>query len=610
MTFFDSILRKKTEDSPPPKATLSVSARLRVVAPAPPAQPKNVTPLRQQAGKGASPVAPAPVLATPVYRVIADLPPIYEVVSLKGEYAVAEKARETVCVLRINGSDSTYAVLATKDHFNAAAYIGLVERIKEGGGTLASCGIIDGPLLQLLYKGARKTADNVEEANKPIMRDIDNMATEAIKMGTSDIHIEKRSNGARVLFRVHQELELWTDSWDADYVMRMARALHTSADEDSKDVTFSEDGAMSVSRELKTLGIKVKLRVQLSPAYPDEGIDIVIRILRVAASAKVLQMRELGYAPEHIEMFEYMMSSPGGLTVVSGTTNSGKSTTLQTAMTGIRKESPGKKLISIEDPPEYVIEGVTQIPVARRKNAKEGDNPFASAMRNTMRMDPDVIMVGEVRDSESAELLVGMVQSGHKALTTIHTESGLGIVGRLRSMGVESDVLGARNFISGLIFQTLVRVLCKHCKVDYDPSLDYISPALHERIKHVREEHDTIFVEAVNTPENKNKCPHCKGRGITGLTVCAEMVVPDAKLLECIRANDMTKAHEHWRSKRKGKPKTSMIGATALEHGLLKMRQGLISPREVESALGLLHDFTQDSGLGSEETLDLLGITD
>lgn len=545
----------------------------------------------------------------PTYLQMSDLPPHTEVSSEKNNrYAVNRKTQESLFVLKLKGCDDTYSVIATKEVFGSAIYQGMVSRITDDGFKLRSCGIVDGPLIACVYKDNNDSSQLDEQDIKPIIREIDGLAIAALERNASDIHIEKRAGSANVKMRVNGRLEGYSDSWVPAYVLQMARALHTIADEDSKDTVFSPEGQLSVSRTLQPNGQRVKLRVQMSTAYPDEGLDIVIRVLKVAASANVMPLDKLGYSPEHLEMIEYMLSSPGGLTIVSGTTGSGKSTTLQTAMMNIRQSDMGLKLISIEDPPEYVLEGVTQIPVPRRRNAKADENPFTNSMRNTMRMDPDVIMIGEVRDQETATLMVSMVQSGHKVLSTIHTESALGVIGRLRSMGIDSDVLGARRFISGLIFQTLVPVLCNSCKVDYDPTLSHMSAGLHERIKHVKKPEDTIFVEALNTPEHPNTCKHCRGKGIVGRTVCAEMVIPDAKILECIRNNDMTAAHTHWRSLRVGKAPTSMIGGTALEHALLKMRRGDVSPQNVESALGPLYDFSLEGGAVGAEINNLLGL--
>lgn len=549
--------------------------------------------------------------APPLYRQLSDLPPHVAVVSGVGsDFALGSKQQESLFVLRLTEGDQLFAVIATKEMYGSALFKGTVARIEAAGGTVKHSGVTDGALITRMYRETAAQNEVAEGDIKPIIRDIDALVQAALDLDSSDIHIEKRASRGLVRLRVRGDLERYSDSWDGEYVMRMARALHAIADEDSKDTTFTVNGQMGVSRTLPS-GARVKLRVQVSPAYPDDSIDIVIRVLRVAAEAKVKSLEDLGYAPEHVAGFEYMLSEPNGLIAVVGTTGSGKSTTQQTCMAYIYERNPGSKLLSIEDPPEYVMHGVTQIPVARRRN--ETENPFIPMMKAAMRMDPDGVMVGEVRDSASANALVGMVQSGHKVLTTMHTSSALGAVPRLREMGVEASVIGDRGFISGLIYQTLVPELCDHCKRDYDPtSLEGgLTAAMHERIRHVIKPGDMLFVRAdsrPNSPDNPNKCRHCGGRGIKGRTVCAEMVIPDDTIRKCIRDDNMNQAYEHWRGLRAGKSADSMLGATALEHGILKMRRGDVSPVDVEKSLGLLFDFAKADVIAGE-TGDLLGLS-
>ncbi|MEJ6002644.1 GspE/PulE family protein [Paucibacter soli] len=492
--------------------------------------------------------------------------------------------RQHIFVLELATPENAFLIGATREHYGSAAFKSIQERISDLGGSVRQAGIADGALINRINREESEESSGSEDV-KPIMRDIEKLVFDAMEERVSDIHIETRGSGAMVRFRINGRLRKHSDSWTADYVMTLARALHTMADEESKSPTFNTDAQLSVTRELPN-GAKVKLRAQLSPAYPDGAIDIVIRVLMVDAKAQVRSLADLGYSSDHIAMLEYMRASPHGLIVIAGETGSGKTTTLQTIMHMIRSTDHGLKLISIEDPPEYVLEGVTQIPVARRRD-KPDENPFVAPMRNTMRMDPDVIMLGEIRDSITADLMTGMVTSGHKALTTIHTESALGIIGRLRNMGVDPDVLGARGFLSGLVFQTLVPTLCPHCKVEFESRPDLVAGPLGDRVRHVAKPGDTLFVES------ETGCKHCKFTGIVGRTVCAEMVVPDNVIREAIMAGDMRKAREHWRGLRDLDDQDSMLGATALDHAIQKMRRGDVSPISVESSLGLLHDFTR-----------------
>lgn len=592
-----NMLRRKGDTAESGKANQSTPpvARRAGAANAPTVK-ASVAPLRQPQQRS--------VVPPPVYKSLSDLPPYTAVASQDGgRFELGQNQRQHMFILELSGLKDTFAVITTKDHFGSASYKAALERIENAGCKAQSSGTADGALIVRVNKDQRE-AGGVDEKTNAIIKDIEKLAQAALESDASDIHIESRGSGVMVRMRINGRLQNYSDSWETDYAVQFGRALFSIADDDSKPTGWSTDCQMSVSRTLPS-GARVKLRVQVSPAYPDEGMDVVIRVLRVAASAKVKSLDALGYAPEHIEMLEYMLTSPHGLIVIAGTTGSGKSTTLQTAMQNIRKADLGRKLVSIEDPPEYVLDGVTQIPVSRPrdKNAPSGQqmNPFAAAMRNTMRMDPDVIMIGEIRDSTSAELMVAMVQSGHKVLTTIHTESALGIFSRLRGMNVQSDVMAGRGFISGLIFQTLVPTLCKHCRIDYHPGLEELPEALHERIRAVVKEGDTLFIES------EKGCEHCNQTGIAGRTVCAEMVIPDGTLRDYVLSNSLKEAHNHWRSQRAGKPADSMIGTTALDHAILKMRRGEVSPTAVEGALGLLNDFTLESAIVGEAG-DLLGL--
>ena len=579
-----------------PKQATPPGAQRRASAANAPTVKAPVAPLRQPQQRS--------VVPPPVYKSLSELPPHTAVASQDGgRFELSQNQRQHMFILELSGLEDTFAVITTKDYFGSASYKAALERIESAGCKTHASGTADGALIVRVNKDRREEG-GVDEKTNAIIKDIEKLAQAALESDASDIHIESRGGGVMVRMRINGRLQNYSDSWGTDYAVQFGRALFSIADDDSKPTGWSTDCQMSVSRTLPS-GARVKLRVQVSPAYPDEGMDVVIRVLRVAASAKVKSLEALGYAPDHIDMLEYMLTSPHGLIVIAGTTGSGKSTTLQTAMQNIRRADLGRKLVSIEDPPEYVLEGVTQIPVSRPKDksAAAGPqlNPFAAAMRNTMRMDPDVIMIGEIRDVTSAELMVAMVQSGHKVLTTIHTESALGIFSRLRGMNVQSDVMAGRGFISGLIFQTLVPTLCKHCRVDYHPGMEELPEALHERIRAVVKEGDTLFIES------ENGCEHCNHTGIAGRTVCAEMVIPDGTLRDFVLSNSMKEAHHYWRGQRAGKPADSMMGATALDHAILKMRRGEVSPTAVEGALGLLNDFSLDSAIVGEAG-DLLGL--
>lgn len=531
----------------------------------------------------------------PTYSSVSDIPTYSEVSSDKdGRFELTAKQREFLLVVKLEKAENTYCLITTKEYSGSAAFVGTLARIIKDGADVSEvdCGVSDEALIHTVYQRGRSGVAELDPATAPIAAAIDALVQDSIDRRSSDIHIEKRAEVASVRFRVYGRVQLFSDSWDPEYVMRFARAMYALADSDSKDTSFQPNGQFALTRKLPS-GVRVKLRVQLSTAYPDDGMDIVIRVLRVGATAKVMTPEELGYAPDHNAMIEFIVNAPSGATFIAGTTGSGKSTSLQTLMLNIRDSGRGLKLITIEDPPEYVLDGITQIPVVRRRDQDANLNPFAQAMRATMRMDPDVIMVGEIRDSESAALSVGMVQSGHKVLTTIHADSAFGIVARLVKMGLDAQTLAARGYLNGFMYQKLVPVLCPHCRVEYDPSCALPINGLHERIKYVTQPDDTIYLES------PNGCEHCNNLGVVDRTVCAEIIIPDEKILEHLREDNVPAAYKYWRSLRKGKHPTSMLGATALEHAVLKMRKGIVSPVDVELEFGMLTGhFIEDLGTG------------
>jgi type II secretory ATPase GspE/PulE/Tfp pilus assembly ATPase PilB-like protein len=283
-----------------------------------------------------------------------------------------------------------------------------------------------------------------------------------------------------------------------------------------------------------------------------------------------------------------MINKPVGVIIVAGETGSGKSTTLANAIRGVIRDNsrngvPEISVYTLEEPVETLIPGADQVPVS-------GKGAMAKAMRNVLRLDPDVIMVGEVRDQETAELMATAVQSGHKVLTTVHTSSALEVPGRLigQQLRLPLDLIASPNFIAGLIFQRLLPVLCEHCKrplqaTDLAHSGNLRDRELHERLKRVGAHKDnTLFTRGAG-------CPRCDNTGYKGRTVCAEVVLPDNTMLKHWAHGNLFDAIEYWRSIRESNnnPHSSQ-GRTALEHALSKMMAGKICPHDVEHGFGNL----------------------
>lgn len=435
-------------------------------------------------------------------------------------------------------------------------------------------------ILAIIYESgsSSKTSEEQLRAATKIQLDFDDLLRSAVDADASDIHIEVRRDEARVRFRKNGSLYQFKP-WPVRYARTMASVIYQVI-ADEKDTTFDDAKPQDaiIDRELSE-ALRLRVRLATIPAYP-AGFDMIMRLLKMGQNGKRVSLDKLGYEKRHLSHIRRAVAKPVGAVIMAGTTGSGKSTSLNSMLGEKIELYEGRiKVITVEDPPEYLLVGATQVPVVRsRSQAKAGDaavNPFASVVRAAMRSDPDILMVGEVRDEASAELLIHAVQSGHQVFTTVHASGGIDIIARLRSNGVSDDVLGGQNFISALIYQTLLQKLCPDCSYDVD-----------ELQKRVKNDQDEEFVERIHKymhPSlkktlrftNNDGCPNCTA-GLIGRSVAAEVILPDTYMLKCFRDRRDSDALMHYR--RKG-------GKIALEHGMLKAIRGETDLRDVELKL-------------------------
>lgn len=493
-----------------------------------------------------------------------------------GTHPLQESLRKLIVIGRLPETGH-YFLLISSRHLRSAHHEAVREMLRAGGATIACEYQADQGLIGSAHAGSQ--GQRGATANSSQARAIDALIKQALDLKASDIHITMREEEAIIRVRRNGGLMLLT-RWSPQYAGEIMRTMHVIADVDTKEQLFSlADGqSMMITRDV---GEKVKLRVQTSQIYPS-GMEMVMRILRSGGNTNPTPFDELGYSTHHITMLNEMMRTPWGVTIFAGETGSGKSTSIFTMMTGIADSDPGAKLITVEDPPEYNMArwNITQIPVNRRRG-QHGD-PFTKALRDIMRMDLDLAMVGEIRDNDSAAAMVNLNRTGHKILTTLHATNAFGIFERLITLGIDLPTLTSRGFISGFVAQRLAPTLCRGCRTDYHPGVEFKIPGIHERIKAVTKEGDTVFVAGEG-------CPACNGTGISGQTLLAEMIIPDNQMLEFLRNGNFAKAYEHWRSKRQPRYADitrSMAGMTMADHGIMKMRRGEISPDALERAVG------------------------
>ena len=292
----------------------------------------------------------------------------------------------------------------------------------------------------------------------PIIKLVDTIIYNAMESRASDIHIETRERDVQVKFRIDGALYAKVDPIDIAYHQTLISRIKVMSELDIAERRIPQDGRFRVRYKGRT----VDFRVSIMPTV--FGEDAVIRILdkeQINENFKNLNLDVVGFGEEDLQHFLMYIKEPYGMVLVTGPTGSGKTTTLYAALNEIRNEED--KIITIEDPVEYQLSGIVQIPVNEKKGLT-----FASGLRSILRHDPDKIMVGEIRDEETAQIAIQSALTGHLVFTTVHANNVIDVIGRFLNMGVEPY-----NFVSSLncvLAQRLVRLLCPTCKRAYRPS--------------------------------------------------------------------------------------------------------------------------------------------
>jgi type IV pilus assembly protein PilB len=291
----------------------------------------------------------------------------------------------------------------------------------------------------------------------PIIKLVDTIIYQAMESRASDIHIETRDTEVQVKYRIDGALYAKVDPIDIAYHSTLISRIKVMSELDIAERRVPQDGRFRVRYK----GRNVDFRVSIMPTI--HGEDSVIRILdkeQINEEFRNLTLDVVGFLDEDIRAFRRYIAEPYGMVLVTGPTGSGKTTTLYAALNEIRNEED--KIITIEDPVEYQLHGITQIPVNEKKGLT-----FARGLRSILRHDPDKIMVGEIRDNETAQIAIQSALTGHLVFTTVHANNVIDVIGRFLNMGVEPY-----NFVSSLncvLAQRLIRMLCHVCKRPYRP---------------------------------------------------------------------------------------------------------------------------------------------
>ncbi|PQA86807.1 type II secretion system ATPase GspE [Hyphococcus luteus] len=354
--------------------------------------------------------------------------------------------------------------------------------------------------LASLAEGLPKTADLLDSENDaPVIRLINALIAEAVKVKASDIHIEPYEKALSVRLRIDGVLREVL-SLPARMTPVLTSRVKVMARLDIAERRVPQDGRISIALGGKT----VDVRVSTLPAR--FGERVVMRILDKDEAR--LDLDGLGMPAEILARFKQALARPNGIILVTGPTGSGKTTTLYGALTLLNE--PERNILTVEDPVEYAIEGVGQTQI----NPKVGMT-FATGLRAILRQDPDIVMVGEIRDVETAEIAVQASLTGHLVLSTVHTNSAVGAITRLRDMGVEPFLLSST--LAAVMAQRLVRRLCPSCKEAYEPD------AAERKMAGLRDGEAATLYRPVG-------CGRCNNTGYEGRIGVYELIVIDEKL--------------------------------------------------------------------------------
>ncbi len=290
-------------------------------------------------------------------------------------------------------------------------------------------------------------------SNAPVVRLVNSVIQHAIKVKASDIHIEPLSDTLRIRFRIDGELTEIMKSSKTAHAAVITR-IKIMGKMDIAEKRVPQDGRV----EMTVDGKEIDLRISILPTV--HGEKVVMRLL--GRSDTLLSKSQLGFNNENIGLFEKIIKNPNGIILVTGPTGSGKTTTLYAVLNELNKIN--SNIITVEDPVEYRLNGINQVQV----NTKAGLT-FANGLRSILRQDPDIIMIGEIRDAETAQIAVRAAITGHLVLSTIHTNDSASTISRLVDMGIESYLVSSS--VVGIISQRLVKKICKNCKTSYKPDI-------------------------------------------------------------------------------------------------------------------------------------------
>lgn len=440
-------------------------------------------------------------------------------------------------------------------------------------------------------------SDKSSSSQSSIQREIKEYFNVAANQNASDVHITVRENGSYINIRRQGDLYRFKNL-TSEQGNSNCRTIYTTmcdvADKSFQPTRYQGGRIAQLYLPDKLTGV----RIQTTPT--ENGYKMICRLLYDAKDSAT-DLLSLGYEDFQQEIIEYFMSKKSGVVIISGPTGSGKSTTLQKVISNIITISNGTlHVVTVEDPPEYEIFGIektkkpsydsvsgklvgyteetsyayaTQIPVTNAKTPELKNQKFGEAISAGMRLDPDVMMIGEIRDNASAGAALKASMTGHQVWTTVHANNCLVIFSRLFDIGVNKGLACDAEVINGLMSQRLVKKVCTSCGLPLKGNESILEPGITKRL------HDVFSLLNISMDnirlKNPKGCSACDNVGTVGRTVISEIIRCDDQFMELTLTGKKVDLKKYWLD--------DMGGVTMLMHGLIKIYNGICDPRDVEA---------------------------
>lgn len=483
-----------------------------------------------------------------------------------GPLRTNDELRQRVCLItdEVGKAGQLYVSQAHRmDH----AVLSYEERAKRAG---ISFEIVTSTLkdIALLYASGRGDAASAS-TDSGNQQKVLAMARDAVQQNASDMHIYIKRDICQIRFRIHGNLVIQNRyQYTPDEGMSLVRTMYnTMAMEGEQQLDPNRDQDAQLRYEFAEKARLTGSRIATRPSI-ERGLLVVLRLM-LPDDGRTVTLESLGYLPEQIEQINYMTARTHGINIFTGVTGSGKSTSLKASIEQQARHAGQQiHILTLESPTEYRLTGesIVQTPVV--------NDGWAPAIRNAMRLDPDIIMLGEIRDPASALAAFDAAQTGHGLWTTLHTNDAATSLLRLRRLGVDEDFLFDPSLVTGLINQSLVPMLCNTCALSLSGNESGISSQTLARLHAVSTAAQIKAVRIIG-----HGCERCRQLGIRGRTVVAEVITPTAAFMQTFRTYGKLAAQQLW---------IAEGGVTKLAHLLRLIHTGTVDPRHGERVVGPL----------------------